>query len=99
MVGLTAEQIHDSRLGNGGRSHNGCPAPLRPQSERACVEESATVTIADKDGAAGFDDGAITQVVAEVALSIFTNYFNQVAGTDIDFPKVPALNGELATAN
>jgi hypothetical protein len=30
-------------------------------------------------------------VVAQVALNIFTNYFYQVAGTDLDFPKVPAL--------
>ena len=26
----------------------------------------------------GFDDGAIAEVVAHVALNIFTNYFNQV---------------------
>jgi hypothetical protein len=30
-------------------------------------------------------------VVAHVALNIFTNYFNQVAGTDLDFPRVPVL--------
>jgi alkylhydroperoxidase family enzyme len=37
--------------------------------------------------AAGFDDGAIAEVVAQVALNVFTNYFNHVARTDIDFPK------------
>jgi alkylhydroperoxidase family enzyme len=41
--------------------------------------------------AAGFDDGAIAEVVAQVALNIFTNYFNQVAGTVLGFPKAPAL--------
>jgi alkylhydroperoxidase family enzyme len=46
--------------------------------------------------AAGFDDGAIAEVVAQVALNIFTNYFNHVAGTDIDFPRVPALTPEAA---
>jgi hypothetical protein len=30
-------------------------------------------------------------VVAQVALNILTNYFNQVAGTVLDFPKAPAL--------
>ena len=40
---------------------------------------------------AGFDDGVIAEVVAHVALNVFTNYFNNVAGTDLDFPKAPAL--------
>lgn len=37
---------------------------------------------------AGFSDGEIGEIVANVALNIFTNYFNIVAGTEIDFPKV-----------
>jgi hypothetical protein len=41
--------------------------------------------------AAGFDDGTIAEVVAQVALNIFTNYFNHVAGTAIDFPRAAAL--------
>jgi len=36
-------------------------------------------------------------VVAHVALNILTNYFNQVAGTDIDFPKAPELTPSLNT--
>ncbi|MGH6954234.1 MAG: carboxymuconolactone decarboxylase family protein, partial [Alphaproteobacteria bacterium] len=27
-------------------------------------------------------------IVANVALNVFTNYFNMVAGTEVDFPKV-----------
>ncbi|MEP6925366.1 MAG: hypothetical protein ABI954_12940 [Pyrinomonadaceae bacterium] len=38
--------------------------------------------------AAGFADGEIAEIVAHVALNIFTNYFNEVAQTEIDFPKV-----------
>ena len=38
--------------------------------------------------AAGYNDGEITEIVANVALNIFTNYFNHVAQTVIDFPKV-----------
>lgn len=37
---------------------------------------------------AGFDDGAVAEIVANVALNIFTNYFNEVAKTEIDFPNV-----------
>ena len=42
---------------------------------------------------AGFSDAEISEIVANVALNIFTNYFNVIAGTDIDFPKV-----EIGTA-
>jgi uncharacterized peroxidase-related enzyme len=37
---------------------------------------------------AGVSDAEIVEVVANVALTTFTNYLNEVAGTDIDFPVV-----------
>jgi AhpD family alkylhydroperoxidase len=37
---------------------------------------------------AGLSDAEIIEVVAHVALSVFTNYMNAVAGTAIDFPEV-----------
>jgi len=37
---------------------------------------------------AGFSDEAIVEMVAHVALNIFTNYFNHVAATMIDFPTI-----------
>ena len=40
---------------------------------------------------AGFRDQEAVEIVANVAMSIFTNYFNHVAGTDVDFPEVPEL--------
>jgi uncharacterized peroxidase-related enzyme len=42
--------------------------------------------------AAGYGDAEIAEVVAHVALNVFTNYFNNVAGTAIDFPRAPALS-------
>ena len=39
--------------------------------------------------AAGFTDGDIAEIVANVAVNIFTNYFNHVARTEVDFPVVP----------
>lgn len=39
---------------------------------------------------AGFDDGQIVEIVASAALNVFTNYLNQVALTEIDFPIVSA---------
>lgn len=42
--------------------------------------------------AAGFDDGKIVEIVLNVALNTLTNYVNEVAKTDIDFPVVPLRN-------
>jgi uncharacterized peroxidase-related enzyme len=38
---------------------------------------------------AGFSDAEITEIVAHVGLNILTNYFNNVAQTEVDFPRVP----------
>jgi uncharacterized peroxidase-related enzyme len=84
-VGLTAEQIRDSRQGTAVDSR----AEALIRFARKLVETRGRVTDRDVEAvrAAGFDDGAIAEVVAQVALNIFTNYFNQVARTEIDFPK------------
>ena len=45
--------------------------------------------------AAGYTDGEIAELVANTALSVFTNYFNLIAKTENDFPSgfcVPRLN-------
>jgi uncharacterized peroxidase-related enzyme len=38
---------------------------------------------------AGIDNGLIMEVVANVAMNTLTNYANELAGTEIDFPVVP----------
>jgi len=40
---------------------------------------------------AGFGDDAIVEVLVTVALNTFTNYFNHINKTEVDFPAVPAL--------
>jgi uncharacterized peroxidase-related enzyme len=92
MVGLSAEQIRDSRLGKA----------IDPKTEaliqfaRKVVDTRGRVQASDLDEVreAGFDDGAIAEVVAHVALNVFTNYFNNVAETDLDFPRAAALKAE-----
>ena len=43
---------------------------------------------------AGFTDALVTEIVSNIALNIFTNYFNSVARTDIDFPLLrPGTDG------
>ena len=57
---------------------------------RALVVKRGWVSDADLGHAreAGISDGEIAEVVAAVAASTFSNYFNHVVGTDIDFPLV-----------
>jgi uncharacterized peroxidase-related enzyme len=51
--------------------------------------------VGDADVAAlrehGFTEGEVAEIIANVALYVFTNYFNIAAGVEIDFPKAPAL--------
>lgn len=39
---------------------------------------------------AGYTDAQIAEIVAVVAINIFTNYFNHVADTEVDFPRLRA---------
>jgi len=41
---------------------------------------------------AGFSEGEIAEIVGHVGLNVFTNYFNNMAETEIDFPPVRALS-------
>jgi len=45
----------------------------------------------------GFSQGDIAEIVANTALNIFTNYFNHVAGTVVDFPVAPKLEACACT--
>ncbi|MEM6691504.1 MAG: carboxymuconolactone decarboxylase family protein [Planctomycetota bacterium] len=57
---------------------------------RAIVQHQGRVADEEIDQvrAAGFADSEIVEIVSVVALNVFTNYFNLVAGTEIDFPVV-----------
>jgi alkylhydroperoxidase family enzyme len=54
------------------------------------VRERGHVSDADVAAlrAAGFDDGQIVEIVLHVALNTLTNYVNEVAKTEIDFPVI-----------
>lgn len=60
---------------------------------RKLVDNRGRVTDADLEEVrhAGYSDGEINEVVANVALNIFTNYFNHVASTEVDFPAPPKI--------
>ena len=63
------------------------PMHLTPLGFYVASRHADIATVRD----AGFGDAEIAEVVAHVGPNTFTNYFNHVAGTTIDFPKAPAL--------
>ena len=89
-AGLTDQDILDSRRG----TSTDLKADVLLRLARTVVEKRGLVEDADLAAVreAGYGDAEIAEVVAHVALNIFTNYFNNVAGTTIDFPKAPALS-------
>ncbi|MDP9392949.1 MAG: carboxymuconolactone decarboxylase family protein [Actinomycetota bacterium] len=42
---------------------------------------------------AGWSDEQLAEAFAHVAVNLFTNYFNHYAGTDLDVPAAPGLDG------
>ena len=78
-----------------------CDACSRPDSDPIgqaalnlagdVLDTRGEVSDADLSSArsAGLSNAQIAEVIAHVALNIFTNYFNRAARTDVDFPRVP----------
>lgn len=86
MVGLGESDIESARQS----------AASDPKTEAALKLARAVALqrgrVGDDDVArarqAGYTDAEIAEIVAAVALNAFTNYFNLVGETEIDFPKV-----------
>jgi uncharacterized peroxidase-related enzyme len=86
MVGLSHDEIAASRGGEG----------TSPKTTAALVfaknvlDTKGQISEADLATArsAGLSEGEIAEIIAHVALNVFTNYFNVAADVDIDFPKV-----------
>jgi uncharacterized peroxidase-related enzyme len=85
-IGLAEEELAASR--NGASSDQRVEAALRFAT--ALVERRGQVTDADvaQVREAGWSDAEVAEIVAHVALNIFTNYFNTAAATEIDFPRI-----------
>lgn len=88
-AGLSAEDVAQARPGTAADEKAGAAVAFA----RRLVLDRGRVADADVEGLrrAGFGDGEIGEVVANVALNLFTNYFNHAADTDIDFPAAPTL--------
>lgn len=55
--------------------------------QRGLVDESKVQELRN----AGYTEEEIAEIVANVCLNLFTNYFNQIAATEVDFPPAPTL--------
>lgn len=80
-AGLSADTIASARQGQGS-----AVAVLAHQVLRSRGQVTEDEIAAAR--AAGLSDAQIAEVVAAVALNVLTNYFNNLAATDIDFPRV-----------
>lgn len=88
-VGLTPEQIRDARIGTAADSKSAALLKFTTQivEKRGFVSDTDIAAVRD----AGVNDTEITEVVANTALNLFTNYFNHVAETEVDFPAAEKL--------
>lgn len=89
MVGLTADQIKDARMGSAVDIKENAIVQLATQ----LVEKRGWLSDEDLASAraAGVNDAEIAEVIANTAQSIYSNYFNHAAETEIDFPAVEPL--------
>lgn len=92
-AGLSDEEIAESRRGSAGDPKDAAVVKLAKTlvQKRGNVSDAELKTFRD----AGFGDDAIAEVVANVALNIFTNYFNHVADTPVDFPEAAPLEAAV----
>ncbi len=92
-VGLSEEAIEDSRKAESTDPKEATVLVL----VRKMVEQRGWVSDEDlaKLRKVGFSQGDIVELIANISLTLFTNYFNHVAETEIDFPAVAALEARV----
>lgn len=85
-AGATAEEMAAAQAGKSQdpRTAAAIAFALKVVNNRAQVGEADIATLR----AAGFDDEHIVEIMAHVALNLFTNYVNVAFDIPVDFPKV-----------
>ncbi len=84
--GLDAAEIADARAGRAERPRDAALLTfvgLVAERQGALLEADVAAM-----RRAGFGEAEIVEAIAHVALNVFTNYLNNVARTDVDFPRV-----------
>ncbi len=88
-AGLRDEEVRDGRLGHSpdGKTNAALKFAGRILETRGAVATEEVVAMQE----AGYSDQEITEIIALVVFTIFSNYFNNVVGTINDFPKAAEL--------
>lgn len=86
MVGLPESEITSSRRGtsNDARHQAALEFAQRFLDSKGAVSDNELAAVR----AAGFSDGEIAEIAANVSASIFTNYFNRLVQPTLDFPAI-----------
>jgi uncharacterized peroxidase-related enzyme len=88
LAGLSADEVAAAREARSGDPR--AAALLRflraVQQARGAVGDAELAAFR----AAGFDDAAALEVVGAVAANVLTNFANNLAGTEVDFPRLTA---------
>jgi uncharacterized peroxidase-related enzyme len=89
-LGLTQQDLVEARQANAADPRIDAILKLA----RSIVVQRGELAATDLEQArnAGLTDGEMVETVAHVALNIFSNYINHIAGTVIDFPEVTLTN-------
>ena len=86
MVKLSDDDIRRARDGQASTARHAAALRFaqRVAAEHGRVSDNDLSTLRS----AGFDDAETLEIVLNVALNVLTNYVNNVAQTDVDFPRV-----------
>ena len=95
IVGLSELEIADARRGSATSSRENAILSFTRDllDQRGAVTDESLARVRD----AGVSEGEITEVVANLALHVFTNYLNRLAQTEVDFPAAPPLESAKAS--
>lgn len=90
-LGRNVAKISDAEI-NAARDADSADSRTKAALHFALRVAQARGRVAETDfaavRAAGFDEAEIIEIVSNVAVNVLTNYINNVAHTDIDFPVV-----------
>jgi len=85
-AGATASEMAGAQVGvsSDPRTQAALTFALKVANDRAAVSDADVAALK----AAGFDDEGVVEIIAHVALNLFTNYVNVALQVPVDFPGV-----------
>lgn len=93
-IGMSAEDLFATRHAES--SDTKTAAALRLVKALVLREAASAETALTDALQAGWTEAEIGEIVAHIALNVFSNYFKQIAEPPLDFPAAPALDRAAA---